>query len=470
MGLLPTTLNPQFAQGSRDHFLASHLYEGLFRVGRGGKVVPGLAQHVSVSEDGLHYRITLRPSHWSDGTPLTAHDFVRSWQGVLQPKKRFPALGFHFRWIAGGSSPSLVAEDSQTLVFSLKQRVPYFLKLLALPVFYPVLFDRNTFVSNGPFRLKQSDHFHEMVLEKNPFFWDQASVRLDQLKIVYIEEQAQISLFEKGEIDVIGSQFVPLYAEEIKEKLLPSKKIFSTDHVSSISFIRVNTLKGGLRSRKIRQALSMCLNRQALSDLSSGLMPPAYRYLPPTVFPQGHVVRLEESVLRARLLLEEGLREEGLVLSALGDLRLCCLHFCKNLAEAIQQQFLENLGLTIKVDLLDLPDFFKRISDGDFDLALSRFISSYEDPYAFFDLFVCDRGGKSTWDSSLLHALFQKGLSLNEESRMLYVARMEQLLLDELPVIPFSFGYCVYVVQPGLKGVLTNGLMTVDLSRAYWEE
>ncbi|WP_157952573.1 peptide ABC transporter substrate-binding protein [Candidatus Similichlamydia epinepheli] len=477
LGVPPSHLDPHLVRVPREFFLISHLYEGLLRFGANGDLVPGLAENISVSLDGLHYRVYLRKSFWSDGTPLTAHDFVRSWRKVISPCSKFHFFGFHLNWIKGAdelcsghcdwSTIALFAEDDDLLCFSLKQPVANFQRLLALPIFFPVYenCNINNLICNGPFKMKSFDSFRSLVLEKNDFYWNARSVFLEEIKLVFFEEEAQMPLFEAGEIDCVG--FLSLYSDEAIRQQSSTKKIVH-DNSSVICFLKVNTYDRLLSSKKVRSAISMALNRKELVRASLTLTPPAYRYFPPSLFDNLPLLELRENFDDAKRLFEEGIKEEGLDISQFNELNICCLPFCRDFAQVIQQQLLKNLGIYIHIVLLDYPDYIQKISTGDFQLSISRLVASYQDPYAFLDLFFHFKGVKANWNSDYFRFLFQRGLTLSEDEKKSCIAEIERHILEELPVIPLSFGSPPFLLHKDLSGVVSNTYMSLDFSKAFW--
>ncbi|WP_157952494.1 peptide ABC transporter substrate-binding protein [Candidatus Similichlamydia epinepheli] len=475
LGFPPTNLNPHLVRFPREIFLISHLYEGLFRFGENGSIIPGLAERVSVSQDGLSYLIGLRKSLWSDGTPVTAYDFVRSWQKVIRPGFRFPFFGFHLNWIKGvdqlnsghadWSTVSLCADGDYCLSFTLKQPIHHFKHLLALPIFFPVREDSDSsnVICNGPFRVKSFDGFKSLLLEKNPFFWDAESVFLKEIQLLFLEEEVQLPLFESGEIDCIG--FISLYSEKDIERFSLNRQVVQSGS-SVVCAMRINLDERILSSKKIRQALSMALDRKELVKTSETITPPSYRYFPLPFSDHLPFISLKEDPNEARRLFLEGLQEKGLEMSLFQGFSICCLPFCRSFAQVIQQQLLKNLGIYVRIILLDSSDYFQRVSSGDFQLALSRFVSSYQDPYSLLDCFFHDRN--MNWDSSYFRLLFQTGLSMEGEEKKACIAEIERHILDELPVIPLSFGSPPFLLQTGLIGVVSSPYLSLDFSRACW--
>ncbi|WP_108624055.1 peptide ABC transporter substrate-binding protein [Candidatus Similichlamydia epinepheli] len=478
LGIFPGSLNPQMIRTPQDFFLASHLYEGLFRISSDGVLLPGLAEKMEVSEDGLTYQITLRTSYWSNGDPLTAHDFVRSWRSAVHSNSLL-FCGFYLNFIDGQekftnlqynqSSIAVRADGEHLLVFSLKSPVSHFANLLAIPVFFPIHANLNQigYTSNGPFKVKSFDGVGQMILEKNPFFWDLSSVSFQFIKVLFMGRESQLSLFKKGDIDCIG--FVPMSSDEVNYSL-PVPSTFLRQNIPVLLSLSVNTNFGILKSVKIRKAISMALNREEFASISSNFYPPAYRFLPPAVISYPPLESLIESPLEAKKLFKKGMEDLNDIFSIDETLELCCVQTTSIIASVIQQQLRRTLGLETSIVIVDSSEFMRRMVGGDMELGIFQLIGNYGDPYSLFDyLFHCGRA-LCGWKSEKFGDIYKNGLGLKGFQRKLHCTEMERIVLSELPFIPLSFGYSPFLIQSGLRNVASVPYMSVDLTRAYWDK
>ncbi|WP_157952574.1 peptide ABC transporter substrate-binding protein, partial [Candidatus Similichlamydia epinepheli] len=399
LGALPIELHPQFLSNSNSSTISLHIYEGLFRLGTDKTVIPGLAENMLVSDDGLNYRIQLRKSFWSNGLPLTAHDFVRSWKHAILPEDGKVCFGsMHFDFFTGveefrngtssWSNVAIVAEDDYTLLFTLKHPVPYFKDLLTLPVFYPIYQDYNTssyLVTNGPFYVKSFKHEQSLILKKNPFYWDANAVNLSQIKFMFVEStKTQTLLFEQGELDCIGGGFL-MVPQEDADRLSPSGCVSDQYDVATVSHLILNTKAPPFASHKVRLAFSMAIDRE---ELGRGIFKrsfPAYSYLPPSFSTRKGARLIQESPQVAKLLLEEGLQDLGMSIEDLGEVRLLCSERGADGAQVLQRQWAEKLGVLIKIEILEFRSIFSCLKEGDFHMSISCIVANYRDPYTFFD-------------------------------------------------------------------------------------
>ncbi|WP_108624054.1 peptide ABC transporter substrate-binding protein [Candidatus Similichlamydia epinepheli] len=482
MGYPPSTFHPHKVNNCHEKILSRHLYEGLVRSGENGRLLPGLAKKIDVSEDGLNYRIELRESFWSDGRPLTADDFVRSWKNVIA-SERLSADSLHFDLIRGvkefrnnmndWDKVSLKADSKNIFSFSLEHRAPYFIEVLTLPIFYPVSsFDSDKcLVSNGPFRFKEFKWSQLIVLEKNPFFWDESSVSFSSIRFLLVEEaQTQTSLFESGDIHFMGGGFLAISKEAIdslkRRGLLSGQYAVACEHYAIL-----NTRRTIFQSKKVRQAFSMSLDRDRMQKGFFKRCIAAYSYLPPALRQEKNIpILIEENRDKAKLLFEEGMHELNFGESE--EVEFLCTSLCLKLAQALQAQWFQNLGILVKVQCVSVPTMISRLSDGDFDFACYSQIASYRDPYSFFEEFSdSDSAFNATgWSPESFRDLLAKSFDFEDESRTVFFEKLEKIILEEVPVVPIAFGREVFSWHPSLEGFVVDELMMIDFSRARWRK
>jgi len=213
------------------------LFEGLTKMTPYSIVSPALAEQIDVSDDHLVYTFHLRDAKWSNGAPITAFDFVQTWKDMLQPN--FPCPNAHLlypiknaenakRGLVSDRQIGIRAINHKLLEIHLEKPTPYFLEMISFCVFFPV--HQNTalrnpqwtnsqgdeFVCNGPYKLVKHKRGNEILLEKNPHYWDAANVSLDQIKISIIDnEMTAMKLYEMNELDVLGLPFTGIPSDYV---------------------------------------------------------------------------------------------------------------------------------------------------------------------------------------------------------------------------------------------------------------
>ncbi len=191
------SLDPRSARSLIDASLLNCFFEGLMRVNSEGKLVSGMAESYSISEDGLVYTFRLRKANWSNGDPVTSTDFAYSWRSILSHD--FPAPNAfqlypiqNARRVKEAALPvdtlGIQTPDETTLIVTLEKPTPYFLELTSLFTLFPVN-HRNTETFNGPFARKKQTGKGEMVGERNPYYWDKEAVRLDEVHFVSLTNE-----------------------------------------------------------------------------------------------------------------------------------------------------------------------------------------------------------------------------------------------------------------------------------------
>jgi oligopeptide transport system substrate-binding protein len=482
----PRTLDPRLTDEIVGRNVALLLFEGLTRVGPDGKPQLAAASSVQVSPDGREYTFSLRPARWAGGLPVTAEDFVRTWQSILDPA--FPSPFAYLLYVVengqrikGGELPpqalGVRAEDPQTLVIRLEHPAPYFLALLATPPFYAVPRTMERLPGgNGPFRAVAWTPDHQLILEKNPRYWDASAVCLDQIILEMVQnENTALLMFEKGELDYVGLPFCALPLDAISN--LAATPTYHQEEVAAIYWYKINTTRPPLNHPKIRQALSLALNRPELCRyVTSEVHQPATGALPACLCHDRPSLLADNQRSEAVRLLAEGLRELGVVNASPRFLELAFNQGSDHLriAASVAQVWEEVLGLHIELKLREWHDHLSHLRSGDYDIGRLAWQAHYPDPLDLLAPFANSPflGGtnETGWDNAAYRALLEQArVEASEEKRLACLREAEEILLGEMPVVPlFSLRY-VYCCAARLRGLVFSSLCTVDLRWAYCE-
>ncbi len=488
----PHNLDPRKAVQLTSISLLHMLFEGLVREGKSGKVEMATAERVEISKDFKIYTFHLRESLWSNGDPLTASDFAAAWKGALSPD--FPSSNASILYvIAGakaakeGSAPlkdvGVTALDPLTLEVRLEQSTPYFLELLTHPIFSPVhqRVDREnpqwaqrdfSYVSNGPFRIDQWKPQHQILLTKNPCYWDHEHVQIDALRLEMIAEETEQQLFEKGELDWAGSPLSDLSMEAIPSLKQTGK--FHTQAGLGTKFLRLNTGTPLLSSPQIRRALALAINRHDLTEhLLQGEQTPTTALVPPFFSLQEEPYFRDGDVEAARALFDEALTTLQLPRAALSELTYLYRSSERNhqLAQAIQQQWKAAFDIEVHLEAVEGKIFFSRIAQNDYQIALGDWTCDFADPINFLEVFKYNKGSNHTaWENPEYVALLDASATLSGTERTQVLARAETLLIQEMPIIPLYSINLMYVSQPYLKNVVLSPGGVIDFKWASIEE
>lgn len=487
------TMDSAIAEDAVAFNILNNVNEGLFRLNQDNVAEPALAEgEPEISEDGLTYTFTIREANWSDGTPVTANDFVFSWQRAIDPATGSPYGPYmmagtikNAEAIAAGEMDKaeleVEATDDKTLVVTLERPVPYFMSLMAFGTFYP---QNEAFVTekgddyasnsenvlyNGPFMLTNWDGTGlTWSMEKNPEYWDAETVKLETINVDVIKEPStSVNLYNSGEKDraELTGEFALQYAEdpEIVTELEPS-----------VFYMKFNQERDGeatpLANENIRRAISLAYNKQDLVDvvLANGSLPA--NYLVPTEFTfnennedfrdvNGDMN--EFNIEEAQQHWETGLEELGvaeMTLDFLGD----DTETAKNLNEYIKAQLEENLeGLTIEINTVPFGVRLERDEAQDYDIQNSGWGPDYQDPMTFIDLFVTDsQQNKMSYSNREFDELVNaaKGdLAQDLEARWDAMAQAEKILIEEdAAIAPIYQRGRMFLQKPYVYDIVTH--------------
>ncbi len=475
----PSDLDPHLATQTSYYSVLSAILEGLVAEDAVDlHPVPGVAESWDISPDGLTYTFYLRAdAKWSSGEPVTSQDFIDSWRRILTPSlgaadasQLYPIQGAEAfnKGDSDFSQVGLRARDSRTLTVSLEHPTPWFLSLLSGTAWMPVpvttvtkyggLAQRGTswatpdrWVGNGPFVLKSWHRGQEIVVTKSPSYWDAAHVRLQEIRFHMFESvDAEERAFRSGQIHV--TEAIP--PDKIDAYRRDSPALLRIDPLLGTYFLRINTRRPGLNDIRIREALALAVDREAITEkiLRGGQMP-AFSFTPLGL--GGYV---PDSVQRrdldeARRLLSEAGHGGG---AGLPDLELLYNNSESNrvISEAIQEMWRRDLGIQVSLFNEDLKSTEDARTTGSYQLLRSSYIADYADPSAFLDLLRSDSGNNFTgWSNpDYDNLLFTAARTPELAARNALYSKAERLLLHETPIIPIYHYTHVFLIRPSVHG------------------
>jgi len=464
-GTEPQDLDPHIVTGVTEHNIISSLLEGLVSENPETLApVPGMADSWAVSADGLTYTFFIRDNaFWSNGDPVTADDFVWSWQRLLSPAlaaeyayQLYPvknARAFNKGTLIEFSQVGVTALDARTLEVVLENPTPYFLSLLAHYSTYAVhpqtilkygaMDERGTkwtrpgnFVGNGPFQLKSWRLNYLIEVEKNPGYWDAETVRLSAIRFYPIDNaQTEERMFRTGAIHATSttpSDKISVYQSEFPDRISISPYL-------GTYFYRFNVSRPPLDDARVRKALSMAIDRQAIVDaVTKGGQLPAYSFTPPDTqgyFPPPSPISYD--IHQAKQLLTDAGFKDGAGFPEL-ELLYNTSEGHRRIAEAIQQMWKTSLGINIRLVNTDWKVYLSRTNKLDYDISRAGWIGDYPDPNTFLDMMVSEGGNNRTgWHNSAYDQLIAEAASeTDQQARYHTFQRAEQILDEEAPLLP----------------------------------
>lgn len=481
----PNVLDPRKAIYISDYNVIHTFSEGLYRLGKDGDAEPALAKETKISEDGTTYTIKLRESFWSNGDPLTAHDFIYAWKCILDKDFAAPAAHFFYciknaKEIKEGTLPSslfgAVALDDYTIEIELVRPTPYFTDLLKNTAYLPVhrrlaqeekpyATSVDTLVSSGPFVMTEWKSKDVIVLEKNPYYWNADAVKLNKLSFVMVDENTALSMVQNGELDWAGAPNSTLPIDSIDT--LKNEGLIEKTPLLASYWIRVNTEKEELKSPSVRRSLAMAINRTEIckhilhgeGNPATGIVPALMGLQDKPYFEDGDVSAAQS------LLAKSGKKKLNLKLSFANYPNY------KKMAEVIQDQWKSSLGANITLDPQDPKVFLDNVYKGNYDLAVGRWVADMKDPVTFLQNYTSKNHGPNStgWESSQYVEAFEKSFYETGALRRKALQETEQIIMNDMPVIPVYNHVMLHLKNEKLKGVNLSQTSIIDFSHAYLE-
>ena len=475
-GAEPETLDPALITGALEGRIADALFEGLTTYHpKDLSPQPGMAKRWEVSPDRLTYTFHLRQARWSNGDPLTAHDFVYSWRRVLAPQtaSRYAYMLYYLKngeafnegALADPEQIGVKAADDRTLVVSLVHPTPYFLDLTGFSTLLPVnrrcieahgdhWTRTENIATNGAFRMKEWRLNQYIRMVKNPDYWDAANVRLHTVEALAVENSnTGFNLYLTGAADYTGTVPLPL------RRLVQSRPDYHTGVYLATYYYLLNVHRKPLDDPRVRKALAMSIDKaQICKYITRGGEVPA-----PTFVPQGMPgyegpKGLGFDPADARRLLADAGFPEGK-----GFPRLQVLYNTseahRDVCEVVQQMWKDNLN--IRVDLLnqEWKVYLDTTDRKDFDIARASWIGDYTDPNTFLDMWVTNGGNNRTgWSNAKYDDLIRRaGMEPDPKQRMALFREAETVLVEqEMPIIPVYYFVTTEMYRPSVKGLYQN--------------
>lgn len=485
----PPTADPGIAEDSTSGTIIRATFEGLTRTGEDGKVHEAAAESYEVSEDGTKYTFKLREAKWSNGDPVTAGDFEFAWKRALDPKTA-SNYAYQLYYIKNGEAfnkgeakmedVGVKALDDKTLEVTLQNPTPFFTELTAFYTYYPVnkkVVEANekwageaaTHVGNGPFKLTAWEHKNKLVLEKNDNYWDKDKVKVDKIEFSMVEdENTELSMFDNGELDWAGAPTSALPTDAIPA-LRDSGKM-KTQPTAGTYWYKFNTEKAPFNNAKIRKAFAYSIDRQGLIDnvLQAGQLP-GTGAVPPSMALNKDGYFKDNDIETAKKLLEEGMKEEGLTSLPPVTLSYNTSEGHKKIAEAIQDQWKKNLGVEVKLENKEWKVYIEDLHQGNYQIGRMGWLGDFNDPINFLELYKDKKGGNNdtNWENPKYKELLnQSALEQDPAKRSAILAEAEQILMDEMPIMPIYFYTQSWVQNEKVTGVIVDGLGNVDYKYA----
>jgi len=467
-----------------------HIVENLVTLDENDNVKPGVAKDWTVSDDGLVYTFNLRDDmKWSNGEPVTAHDFVFAWTALLTPSfaSDYAYFGYVFKngeaynkGKVGAEELGFKALSDYQLEVTLENPTSYFLDTLAFGVFAPVNekaykefgtaygTDADKMVYNGPFKMTSWEHESKIVLEKNPDYYNADQIELEKIVMVMINDSnAALNSFKVGEVDMIG-----LNGEQVQLMKKENYPVYTYADGSTF-YLEYNMDNKYLSNKNLRKAITYAIDKQAFIDsIVKNDSQPAVSFTAPAINGLNDKFYKEVGSLQPAFDTElakeyynkalEELNVDSISLSLIIDDSDSAV---KNGA-FVQEQLKVNLGLDIKIEPMPFKSRLERMSNKDFDIVFAGWGPDYNDPLTFLDMFETGNGNNHvSYSNPEYDELLDKvRTEKDKEKRFEYLKQLEQIIMDDMPVGPIYWRSRDYVLSGKIaSGVIRTAFQDINL-------
>ena len=490
------SMDPQIATDGISFEVLAAATEGLYSLSDDGSAVEAIADKVEKSEDGLTYTVTLKDTKWSNGTPVTAKDFVFAWRRLVDP-----ATASEYSFIAGiagiknadaivngemtPDQLGITAKDDKTLVIELDTPVPFFESLMAFPSFFPVneeFYNKcgdkfattvDTILCNGAFKVASYEPAATTInLEKNTNYWDADKVQLSGIQYQVIKDSQQTMLsYQNGDLDV-----ATLSGEQVEQ--FQSDPEFKNIMSGYLWYIASNKKVAGLDNENLRKAISLSYDKEAIVNniLKDGSI--KADFLVPTLlakgphgkdFRDGTDTYLSTDKAKALEYYDKAKTELGKD-SFEYTMLIDDAESAQNVAQFIQAEIQTNLpGMKINIETLPKKNRLERLRADDFELGLTRWGPDYADPMTYLDMWITGSPNNyGAWSNTEYDSLIQsakKGeLALDSEKRWEALKKAEKMVMDDAVICPVYQQGNAVMIKKNVSGIEFH---SVGINRVY---
>ncbi len=530
LGTEPAAIDPAITTGIPEANIELQVFDGLTRIDNNNMPQPAIAKSWTISKDRKTYLFTLRDAYWTNGTPVTAYDFEYAWKRALSPEVA-SEYAYQLYYVYGGEAfntsikvgskyyvqavdakgnpltkkegdkdvpvPDMKKEidpsknigvkalDAKTLKVYLQSPTVYFLNLTAFPTLMPVCKavvstndkwadDINTYVTDGPFKLIEWSHNEKLVFVKNPTYWDKDKVKLSKITYYMVEDESTaLSMFQSGQLDAAAN--VP--TSELP-KLVASGEAQIFPYLGTY-YYRFNVTKKPFNDVRVRKALLLAINRAGITQsITQGGEVPALAFVPYGIadaIPGSDFRKASQEtfykdndIAAAQALLAQAGYPGGKGFPAFSILYNTSNRH-KAIAEAIQQMWKKNLGITCTLKSEEWGVYLDDESRLNYNVARAGWIGDYMDPNTFLDMFVTGGGNNQTgWSNKSYDALIAKAKATTDpKARMATLHAAEKILMTDMPILPIYYYTNPVLLSKSIKNFYQSTLGFVDWKNAY---
>lgn len=483
-GAEPDTLDPHKASGNWENNIIGDMFMGLMTDGPDANPIPGAAESYSASADGLVYTFKLRDHTWSDGVPVTAHDYVYSFRRILNPKTaaQYASILYPIKnaeLVYSGKLPvdqvGVRAIDDKTLEIAFQFEVPYIAQLLMHYTTFAVpqhVLEKHgddwlkpqNIVTNGPYVLKEWIPNDHVWLAKNPRFYAKDSVKIENVYFYPTQDaSAALKRFRGGEFDLITDSIPPQQIDWLRRNMPRELRLFP---FILNQYVQFNVHRKPFDDVRVRIALSLAIDREIITaKITRANEKPAYSLVPPGMpdYPGRAQIKFKSMPMGARIAKAKSLLAEagfGPNNPLTFDYNIMNTTETKIVSVALQEMW-RQVGAVVQLVPSDSQVHYDLLRKRDFSVGWAGWIADYRDPKNYLFLFESttvdlNYGGYSNPKYDAVVAA-----SDNERDaarRAVLLEQAEQMLLDDVAVAPVYFGVTRDLVSLQVKGWISNNV------------
>jgi ABC-type transport system substrate-binding protein len=474
----PRSLDPALSTDVPTGRAIAYVFDGLTRFTPEARVEPALAERWDVSPDGSRYTFHMRPGvQFTDGTPLTARTVISSWQRALDPSLKGgsavplqPIRGA--RDVVAGKIKTLsglTAPNDSTLVVQLEEPLGIFPKLLAMPVasVVPPNMSADKPVGSGPWKLVEWKHDDYLLFARNEKFWGGAP-KADSLRArVIAEPSTAVAEFESGTVDLL---LIPASETQQWEEDESRKPLLKSVPALQLVYIGINTTRGPLKDKRVRQAINLAIDRQLIvkrlisgrGRLAAGVIPPSLGGADTTRAPYPF------DVARAKQLLADAGYSKGVDVELWVGGNPVYQRICETV-----QAYLAQAGIRAKIVQRESAVAREAARKGQADMIMKDWYADYPDAenflYPLLHSVNKGPGGNVSFfqNTDFDRVVTQARREPDEAKRNVLYQRADSIAFSDAPMVFFYFYNELYAVQPWIDGfkppVIFNGQRWIDV-------
>ena len=466
----PNSIDPTVTSNSFATPFLANCFEGLVTYDEKGEVVPGNAESWESNDDLTQFTFHLRDGlKWSDGSDLTAEDYVYSALRVLTPSTTAEYLNMISDYVVNGKEyydgtvsaeeVGVKALDDKTIQYTLKAPCPYFVDLVSMQVYFPVqkatieangdkwTASAEAYVSNGPFKVTQINMGESYVLEKNDNYWDAENVTLEKLTYRYILDlSTALTAFENNEVDGVR-----MVSSGDIARLKAEKAGLNTAPIYGTVYYNFNCEKEPYNNPLVRKALNLAIDRDAIINNVAQLdAVPGF-----SICATGYVVDGKDLADgRSDFSLSSTANPDGegfptIQLSFYSDDNV------KKIAEAVKEMWEQNLGIKVEVSSADWAVFYSDVQAGNYEVAAMGWGADYINPMSFLPLmYTDDITNNANYSNPEYDAIVdQIKVEKDPEKFGELVKQADEIVSSEYGVLPLYYKAENYLLKDNIKGV-----------------